>query len=211
MKLIFEQHAVEEEGKQLERADKYEEALVKYRKAIEYDQKMPKVLRGRPTFFVARVLQKQGKYEEALTVLRSLKESHAGAKHYEDRLLELEVLIEYQKTHDARSVYEYIGNLKENNKGNLPPLGYDGIFGVTVIITLLRLYDTIGDYDAGIKVIDECFVYFKNQDMKKYRKYKPGHVDDEYQKVREAFEQDKRDGTKGRATKALIKSDYFSW
>ena len=33
----------------------------------------------------------------------------------------------------------------------------------------------------------------------------------EYLKVREAFEQDKAEGKKGRATQVLIQSDYFPW
>lgn len=70
------------------------------------------------------------------------------------------------------------------------------------------LYDTIGDYDAGIAFIDEILAYFRTG---KAGDPKPGWVDAEYMKVREAFEQDKAQGTKGRATKALIQSDYFPW
>ena len=91
------------------------------------------------------------------------------------------------------------------------------------VSNILRLRDTIGDYDAGIKFVDECINYFKKADIEKSGVYKPGRVDNEFVKIREAFEQDKAEGKKGcvgkkpgevcmgRATKAIIQSDYFPW
>ena len=73
---------------------------------------------------------------------------------------------------------------------------------------ILRLYDAIGDHDAGIKFIDENLAYFRTG---KAGDPKPGKVDAEYMKIREAFKKDKAEGTKSRATKALIQSDYFPW
>ena len=81
-------------------------------------------------------------------------------------------------------------------------------FDNTSVSDALRLYDTIGAHDEAIAFIDMILAFFRTG---KAGDPKPGWVDAEYMKVREAFEKDKAAGTKGSATKALLKSDYFPW
>ncbi|MBI4357419.1 MAG: hypothetical protein HY559_06040 [Gammaproteobacteria bacterium] len=211
MKWIFEQHALEEEGRRLEKAGDFAKALEKYQLASSYGIKIwaGTKLASAPNIsnHVIGVLQKQRRYQEALNGVKQVRSYAPKSQHYIDWEKELEALVEYQKKGDPAPAYKYIEWYKQKNKEGLPPAGY----WVTPVTTLLRLYDTIGDYDAGIAYVDECLEYFKQQDIKKYGEYRPGHVDEEYIKVREAFEQDKREGTRGRATKALIQSDYFPW
>lgn len=127
--------------------------------------------------------------------------------------------------------------MREKHKNEFPPLGYDSGSGVYQIATILRLYDTIGDHDAGIKFIDEILTFLRGRKKDRGEAYdlydriktveqatscmKVGPKDNpdwhgckflkEYFLVREAFEKDKAESTKGRATKALIQSDYFPW
>jgi len=146
-----------------------------------------------------------GKYQEALNEI-----NNSSLEFNPDFKLELEALLQAQETKSNESIYKYIDSLKEKYKDSLPPVAYN-TFSSIPISTILRLYDTIGDSDGGIAYIDMCIDFFKQQDIKKYGKYKPGNADEEFLKVREAFEKDKAEGKKGRATRALIQSDYFPW
>jgi integrase len=128
-------------------------------------------------------------------------------------------MMKLQESNDSEAVVRHINLIKTKYKNLMPPFGYD-LSGIRHITTILRLHNTIGDHDAGIAFIDEILAYFRTG---KAGDPKPGRVDAEYMKVREAFEQDKVEGFKGcagsppgqvcmgRATKALIQSDYFPW
>lgn len=240
MKDIYAQNELQKEGKRLERAYEYELAKEKYLEAMKYDVILHGSDQGGSIGSLIRVLQKQERYEEALEKIRYVKKGNPRHEHYKDRERELESLVEYQKSGSVESLYAHIKYLKEKYKNDLPPISYDSILSVTVIDTILRLYDTIGDYDAGMKFIDEVLSYGQTQKSKRgednsiYDKVKTAQdaqqcMDSdwrsktnerffhacrfirEYLLVREAFEQDKAEGTRGRATKALIQSDYFPW
>ncbi|GEM_PF-1304731 len=232
LRLVFSQHAYEEEARSLERAYKYDEAIMKYRKAMEIEEKRPRVFRGGINFDIARILQNQGKYQEALDLLNNNPYRNPKHEYGNDRIDELKALVEYQKTGEPKAVYNYLNSYMEKYKKGFPPNGH----GVTCITTVLRLYDAIGDHESGINYIDVIlnWTYETDKEFKTVKHVKtsqeatelmqenlPKRDRDpnwkayrwirEYLLVREAFEQDKRDGTKGRATKALIQSDYFPW
>jgi hypothetical protein len=72
--------------------------------------------------------------------------------------------------------------------------------------------------DGGISFVNECLEYGylqhpeyvrANTSKEALRLGQKGAA--EYLKVREAFEQDKKEGKKGRATRQLIQSTYFCW
>lgn len=212
MKQIGAQHSLEEEGWDLKYAGKYDEALAKYQAALELDEKQPPHLRGRVIFSVADVLQRQGKYQEALDKLKNNPYRNPKHEYGNDHIAELEALVEYQKTGDPKAVYEYIRGYQEKYRKGIPPSG----FGTTYVETILRLYDTIGDQTAGIVLTDECldFIYKQNPKFEKvnnseeaarYIKYgDPNGILQKYYLIREGFEKDKAQGTKGNATKAYI-------
>jgi tetratricopeptide (TPR) repeat protein len=205
MKLISIQHQYEQQGKLHVEQGKYEEAIENFDKAIELDVKINGGDRGRPMAFKIKALSYKGNYQAALTLMNYLISAHPKHEHYKDWKEELEMLSIQNLEERNKKIYGYIDRLKEKYSERLPPRGY---WAYLEIPAILRLYDTIGDNDAGIKFIDEILAYFRTG---KAGDPKPGKVDAEYMKIREAFEKDKSEGTKGRATKALIQSDYFPW
>ena len=246
---VLKQQALLKTGRQLIKAGDFGRAHEKFNEAlnpqyIESDFDKTQAISSK-----ADLLVLQGKYNEALkehnwVFERTPAHEYSIAKHKE-----ILALIEWKKTADNKVIYDYISFLKKHFQEQIPPVGYKG-YHTTVISTILRLYNTIGDHDAGIAYIDEILDFLRNrryaEGKKDYEIYdriktveqasdcmKVGPKDNlnwhgckfirEYLKVREAFEQDKAEGFEGcahskpgevcmgRATKALIESDYFPW
>lgn len=234
MKLIGIQHQHEQQGKLYVERGEYEKAIEQFDKAIELDIKINGGDRGRPMAFKIKALAYQGNYKTALDLMNYLIVAHPTHEHYKDWKEELEILSIQNLTERDKKIYEYISRLKAKYAERLPPKGY---WAYMEIPTILRLYDTIGDHDAGIKFIDEIlnWTYDTDKDFKhlknKINNSKQAEVCMELHKpvrernpdslackwlrefllVREAFEKDKAEGTQGRATKALTQSDYFPW
>lgn len=244
--LLFQQNRLEKEGKAVEKSLQFDLAKEKYKQAIEIGKRMtPRQDYWRPTLFYTRVLQKEGKYEEALEEMSELSKSAPENKWFYDTKKELETLVKARALNDVSSIRQYIESFKEKYAAGLPPKGIGDIIRIT---TILRLYDTIADYEAGIAYIDEIVDFLKQRRKSKNdRSYilydlktsqeaitcmnRPRPNPDlngcrfmrDYLLVREGFEQDKAEGRKncinakpgeicmGRATKALIASDYFIW
>ncbi|MBI4971616.1 MAG: hypothetical protein HZC17_07250 [Candidatus Omnitrophica bacterium] len=204
---IFLQEGILKEGDRLVERGLYSDAMLKYEEGLDAkfiskdeDERGPIVRKIRLSLIT-------GNYQKGLDEISNLPKSVVLDPEFK---MELEALQNSAEINSKQPVYDYIGHLNQKYQNSLPPQNYD-VFSPIPFATILRLYDTIGDHDAGIAYIDMCMKFFKEQDIKKYGQYKPGHADEEYLKVREAFEQDKKEGTKGRATKALIQSDYFPW
>ena len=127
---------------------------------------------------------------------------------------QIDALLEYTKTMNADSVYAFIENLKKLRKQSLPPVNIDG----GTVATIFRLYDVIGDYDAGIALANECISFYHKVNISKG--LKPVDAID-YVRIRTGFEESKRgerkicgDGGKtciGRATHAILQSDTLPW
>lgn len=217
-------HQLEQEGRALVKEERYQEAEQKF---IAADDSRYWLYQGRPNGMARgwlRDLYKyEGRFEEALDNLNyELKLSPTNQSSLDEKALH-ETLIKYRDQGDEKVIYGLVDIIKTQYVQRIPPGGYDPIASLRPLSNILRLYNTIGDHDAGIKMLDECLEYFKRQDIEKYGAYKPGHVDEAYMKVRAGFEQDKAEGFKGcagqkpgevcmgHATKALIDSDYFPW
>lgn len=209
------------EGKALLRQEKYMEAEQKF---IAADDPKYWLYEGRPSgtarAWLRAALVAQGKYEVALESVQGNLLIIPDHQPSLDEQLVYKAMIKSRDSKDTKSIYDAINALRTKYANILPPQQYIGIGSLSTIATILRLYDTIADYDAGIAYIDETMEYFKKKDTEKYGEYKPGKVDLEYLKVREGFEQDKAEsrgsclgkpGCVGRASKALIQSDYFPW
>ncbi|HTL47626.1 MAG TPA: hypothetical protein VL688_06130, partial [Verrucomicrobiae bacterium] len=221
-KKIFEQERLIKEGNNLVEQGHYTEGIVKYNEAMNPDLLLHDYDIARPVLLTADALKFNGQYEDALNQVKRLKECPEmpsgqlpSPSCYEK--LELEALIKARDTNSTQSIYDYISYLEKKYKKILPPqmcVGWcDAVFA-----TIARLYDHIGDYDEGIEFTDR-FLQF-------YKKIGPG---DPYQpanphfQVKQAFLQEKTEGgtgcvaakpgeaCMGRATKALIQSDYFPW
>jgi len=231
-------NALQDEGRRLKKAGMLDEALLKYRAALD-----PAMLNFEWQASTARgaIIQIyciQGKYKEALNDLDWF--LLGNRDKFTPWLNEIKSLAEYQSSGNAKTIYDYISWLREAKKKFSPPVYVDD----QTVSTILRLYNTIGDHDAGIRFINEILNWtFESDTEFKHLKgivqtaeqatqcskfdAKPGSDWRackwlrEYLLVREAFEQDKADGFKGcahsppgqvcmgKATKALIQS--FPW
>ncbi len=237
---LARQFELQREAKRLENEGRYDEALEKYRQSthpslVEYEREKSVALGA-----IVNIYQLQGKYGLALEELGWFKRRNPKHLFYVSKKREIDAQIYYEKKGDKKLIYELISDIQNEHADRLPPKGW--IVGSDMYIsTILRLYDFIGDYDAGISYIDEVMVYSQNYDKAQGENYEIYNLIKtseqaadcaglnifpvknrrpewrackwirEYLLVREAFEKDKAEGTKGRATKALIQSDYFPW
>lgn len=217
---ILRRVALRDEGRALERKGLFEEAIAKYKEAMH-----PSLLNRESDAFVSKgalidVYAKIRKYELALELAEERLRWKPESPHFQDSQRELEALIKARDTGSNEPIYEHIAYLRKKWKKFLPPKTSDSIQASTII----RLYDYIGDYDAGIAFVDGALAYIESYDRKKFgglRSFNSAHK--AYLKVKEAFERDKAEGREsctaakpgevcmGRATKALIQSDYFPW
>jgi len=173
---------------------------------------------------ICAVLKFQHKYEESLKRWQWFIDFNPKGNSWVPQKLELEALLEAQRTGNTATLYEHIKYLKERNQKWMPPKGYHtSTAGVASVI--IQIYDHIGDQDGGIAFCDEMIrsclngISCKSAETKKMA----GTRRDPYFLIKQAFEQDKAEGFKGcldakpgdacmgRATKALIQSDYFPW
>ncbi len=209
---IVKRNAIENEARRLFKRGLYEEAIQKYKDAIA-----PKVINDESEksfalWSILEINQRLGKLGLAFQELQWFLQRRPDKDEYLNKKFELLALIEAEKTRSNAAIYKHIQYLKEKYKKELPPKKY-WFHTTSITSTIIRLYDHIGDSDGGIAFVDQILAY---------KKLRP-KARSEYLKVREAFEQDKKEGFKGcldakpgtvcmgRATQALIQSDYFPW
>ena len=226
--MIFARAKLEDEGLRYMKKGKYEEALAKFKEENSPELRPPEAaFSGTAILYIQMAYFMLGKYEEALAVLEIAINASPNAESLLRRKKELEAIIEFQKNGSKKPVYDVIQYLKEKY---LSPKAYSG-YADSVVPAVIRLYDQIQDYDAGVAFADEIRVYGLRKDKKVLKKvesaqeawqksqelkgqssewllYKFAY---EYLRIREAFLEDKKSGTKGRATQVLIQSDYFPW
>lgn len=233
---VLEQQALLKMGRKMIKAGDFEGALEKFNEALNpkyiktYHDKT-QAISSKTDLYVL-----WGKYTDALKEYDWIFERTPDHQYSVAKQKEILALIEWEESKDNKVIYDYISFLKEHFREQIPPVAYIG-YHTTVISTILRLYDTIGDHDAGITYIDEIMSFFRTrkkdreEDFEIYDRVKTVENADaclqvgpkenpnwhacklirEYLLIRETFEQDKSDGAKGRATKALVQSDYFPW
>jgi tetratricopeptide (TPR) repeat protein len=214
---IVKRAALEQEARMLERQGLYDESFKKYKEAIDpsllnYDYDAGVAHGG-----IRRIYLKRREYQLALQELQW--HLQRNPEKYQDDKLELEALIRSQETHSSQPILDYIKFLKNKYKKQTFPFNYNPYFE-EINKTIIRLYDHMGDMDGGIDFCDEILRYWEKksgQDLHRLGNKNP------YFLIRQAFEQDKKEGFKGcldakpgevcmgRATKALIQSDYFPW
>jgi tetratricopeptide (TPR) repeat protein len=226
IKKVGQRNTLERQAKKLAESGQLTEAVKLYQEAIKPELINQEHEKSTAIGAMTEIYKWQSKYNEALTVYGWFLRHEQPTQTALDEQREIMALIEYQERGNASEILKHINYFKKEHAHALPPKGYT--FGAAIIISdILRLYDTIGDYDTGIAYIDECMAFFKKKDIEKYGEYRPGYADEEFLKVREGFEREKanggptcgRWGTKdengvyciGDATKALIQSDYFPW
>ena len=189
--LIYKQGALEKEGRQLEKINQYDLAVQKYVESMKLEKEFHGDERGRPLAFIIRILQKKGQYQEALEKLKYLRAAHPEHELYLFWEKELDALVDFSKSNNPDLIYRHVEFIKTTKEQQLPPYA---LWTETPIVAILRLYDIIGDYDAGIAYIDEIMAYFKKATEDRGDVFKIGGFHNEYLKVREAFEREKQNG-----------------
>lgn len=211
---IHLQSALEHEGHLLAEQGKYEEAIQKYQEALKPEYLNDEGDKSGPVYGLMKVHMMQGKYEEALKDLewyikRHPRRSPNDVPPWVENKHELDALIQYQKTGDPKAIYQHIEYLK--NKWPELTKTKGEVWRKSVVTdqfssTIIRLYDTIGDQEGGIRYIDELFADAEAQFGKREIS-----EDNEYMKLRRAFEKDKKAGKKGTPTKLIIESDNLTF
>lgn len=196
---IIRQTQIEQEARRLEKQGRFDEAIAKYNEAMDPSLLNTERDKAGGMHGIIRIHQKQGKLDLALKELEWF--STYPNQLYIDTKPELEALIKARDTGSNEPIYAHIEYLKKKHKNRLPPKGYMPLFTSSITSRIIRLYDYIGDLDAGIAFVDKVL---------SYKKLYPRHRE-EYLKVKQAFLEDKAQGAKGRATDILIQSNYFSW
>ena len=225
-KKIFAQERLIKEGRDLVEQGRYEEAIAKYKEAAKPELLLHPYDEDGPNLMIAKALEFQSKYENALLVIDNILNKYPGRQGYDEnwdgKKFELKALINARDAKSPEPIYKHIGYLKEKYKNQLPPSA--GIYSDSVASAIIRLYDHIGDCDQGAEFVNgflkRCFDGITCKGDERKLAYTPKHP---FFSIHEAFEQDKKEGFKGcrdakpgetcmgRATKVLIQSDYFPW
>lgn len=213
----FRQDKLEKEGEAFLKQGLYDEALQKFKQADDPSLKMKGFQDSYAKMQIREAYYLKGEYEKALEVLTPLVQMNPTQWNWQDEKTELEAVVKIRDTKSPKAVCQFIEYMKTKYKDILPPQKHDINITTTVASAIIRGYDQIGDYDGGIDFMDEILKYWEKksgQDL-----HRPGNKN-QYFLIRQAFEQDKKEGKKGcmgksscvgRATKALIQSDYFPW
>lgn len=198
---------IEKEAMTLVKNGQYDAAITRYQDALDdsliqydYDRSMALAM-------ATRLYQLQGKIDLAVKSLHKFNQSTLPNDFYKTTEPELQAVIAASEQRSKLPIYKHIDWLWKEYGLSLPPNKVRGGAASDII----RLYDYLEDYNEGIKFVDKALKY---QGLKE----KPRA---EFLKIRRAFEESEAgmpkicgDGGKtciGRATHALIQSDYFPW
>lgn len=212
MRKIVEQQELIEQGNRLVEQEQYDEAILKYKNAMNPELLLHDYDIGPPIYSMSKALKFQGKYEEALSLLdEELKKApniKDGSWHEAKR--EIEALIRARDSHSSKPIYEYIQFLRTKYKQDLPPnaSGYSDVIAAKIIL----LYDQVGDMERGANFVKEflksCVDGITCLGDDRNLAYTPRYS---YYPIYQAFLEDIKENSHGRATKALMQSDRFSW
>ena len=220
---VWEQEIILSEAHRLAEKGFYDQAIEKYRESLA-----PRFIKSeidKSGFYdgVLRVYRLQGKFREAFNELQWFMKINPKGDGWVDDKLQLEALIKAGDMRSNQPVHDYIKYLREKYKNMLPPVSYDGNYAPIVVSKIIFCYSRIGNADGGIAFMDEIINYFASGKVGKRAEERAFTTRNPYFVIRQAFEQDKKEGFKGcldakpgeacmgRATKALIQSDYFPW
>lgn len=159
---IFARAELEKSGNKMVRRGKYKKAIESYKESIE-----PKYINRRhekstSVGALVKVFKLQRNYERVLEFQNWFPVNPATIRERH----EIEALNTFWTTGDPKKVYSHLQLLRNEEKRDLPPEGYGASVSI-VVADIIRLYDNVKDYDAGIAFIDEVLAYFKKSDAKR--------------------------------------------
>ena len=199
---ILKRCDIERNGYNLAKQGLYEEAIVKYQQAIEPSLLNHEYDKDTALWSIRDIHERQGKLDLALKEHDWFLKANPTKDQYLDKDLELRALIKARDTKSNQPIYDHIKYLRNKYKKYIPPQSQgDSGFHTTPIDSIIHLYDWMGDADGGIKFMEEIIsskTLYSNE-----RK--------EYERVKAAFEEDKRTGEKGHLAKVIATSDIIGW
>lgn len=196
--LISSRARLEDEGRQLLKRGYYEQAIEKYQEALNYTFYKSGYDKNTAFARIRDIHKYQGKYELALEEHEYFMKLAPSFPRNIETKLQIEALIKARDTKSNDPIYEYIKYLRQGHLKDIPP--QDTQFNpITVIGDIFWLYDHIGDYNSAIKFVDELLA---SKSIDQYQRA-------EYEKVKAAFEEDRRSGTRGHLAKVYETSQYF--
>jgi len=160
---------LQREARALEIEGKLDEAILKYQDAIQPALVTDEAEKSMALWGIMEIHQMQGKYRLALEEVQWFLRMNPGKPNYWEKKYELEALIEAERLGSTEPVYEYIRSLRERYRDHLPPGQYTFI-GTWVGRAIIRLYDFLGDYGAGIDFVN-LLLSAKNMDRREWAKY----------------------------------------
>jgi len=193
---------IESEARRLAEAGFFDKAISRYRDALHPVLIEDEVNKSMALWGIMQIHQWQGKFDSALQELQWFLKMRADKSEYTDKKAELEALIKARDTSSNQSIYEFIDYMKKKWEKLIPPQA-SNTYTSTVTSPIIQLYDYMGDYKGGISFVEPIIKYHESNHHQK--------LSEEYTKIKQAFEESIRTGTKGLATHAILISDDFSW
>ena len=199
---ILRRNALQNEGYYFSERGLYDQALTKFQEAIQPTLLNTEHDKSTALWAILKVHQRQGKLEIALEELNLIPKINQQKDSFVDEKLELKALIDARNTSFNKPIYEHIKYLKEKYKKYIPPQSKgDSGFHTIPINDIIHLYNWMGDADGGIQ--------FMNEVLSSKTLYPEERKD--YERVKAAFEEDKRTGQKGHLQKVIETSDIIGW
>lgn len=207
------------EGDRLASSGLYDEAIIKFKESMAPSLLNDPNDEGGGRYGVMKVHIRQKKFEEALKEYQWFIDSYEKGPFAKDksgrylntvidRKLELEALIQARDTGTTKPVYDHIAYLKNKYKKDLTGDGFaSGGYATGIIADITHLYDYLGDAESGIAFMNETLGYLKKHRLSPSFRFAIA----EYELVKQAFEEDKRTGTKGHLQKVIETSSYIGW
>ncbi|HNV85416.1 MAG TPA: hypothetical protein PKL97_00445 [Candidatus Omnitrophota bacterium] len=191
----MKREGLEDEARQLLKKGKYDEAIARYETAtdpsvLNYENEKSSALWG-----MLNAYQLKRDFDGALKILRWFLAREPEKEIYPEKRQELEALLNAGLNQSDRPVEDYIRHLRRTYPRDLPPHGRDPY----LCGRLIYLYDYAGDAAGGLEFVETVLAGGK---LKRKEKR-------EYLKVKEAFQNEKSEKTRGQAIQVLVHSDYF--
>jgi len=192
---LMKREGFEDEARKLLKKGKYDEAIARYEMAtdpsvLNYESEKSPALWG-----ILNAYQLKRDFSGALEILQWFLAREPKKEIYLEKRQELEALLNAGLNQSDEPVEDYIEHLQRTYPNDLPPSGRDPY----LCGRLIYLYDYAGDAKGGLAFVDGILSGGKLK--RKARR--------EYLKLREAFQEEKAEKTRGLAIRILERSDYF--
>ncbi len=198
-KLIFKKNDLQDEGKWYLKRGLYEQALQKYREALNYASKKG-FDRNTSLGRIRDIHRFQGKFELALQEHEYFLEKAPTFPASVDMKLQLEALIKARDTKSNQPIYDHIDYLKKKYEATIPPKTY-AFESLRPVATIIYLYNYMDDARGGLAYMDAVLSCTTIDEWARA----------EYERVRAAFDDDLRTGQRGHIAKVYETSEYLPW